>query len=409
MTMIMKRMCAVEVALLLACLGGAVQGDDWPHDRGPNGNDISAETKWSAAWPDAGPKIAWKKNVGVGYSGAAIADGRCFTMGNSDDVDRVVALDAADGKELWAHEYACKAGQRYPGTRATPTVDGDRVYTFSAFGHLHCLDAKDGSVVWSLNTVKQHGGQAGRFGLACHPLVDGNRLYIYTSGKGGLLCLNKEDGKLIWKHGPAPGTQGFGSPHLYTRNGKKKLACFSDSVLWGLDPGSGALEWSAKWEAKHSICAATPLYVGDQVFVSTAYDVGCGMFRIRRPEAELLWKNKNMMAHFSNPILHDGHIYGASGDIRKAGALVCLEWGTGDVKWSAEDAFGPLLMAGDRLLVNTVDGQLVVAKASPDAYQELARVKIGEGEFWTAPSLSDGRLYCRSHGGELICVDLRGE
>ena len=339
--------------------------------------------------------------------GVAVVGGRVFTMGNTAGQDVIYALDVATGKPAWTHVYACELAMRHEGTRPTPTVDDSHVYCYSRAGDLYCLDAENGDVRWSINTVKEHTGAVPKFGLACHPLVVGDRLYIYASGQAGLLCLDKKTGKKLWNYGPAPATKGFGSPHRARVGGRDIIACFSDSLLWGLDPASGELIWSLPWKAQHDICAASPLYVGDEVFVSTAYGVGCGKFSIEGDKTTELWRNKNMMTHFSNAILHEGHIYGASGDNRKQGSLSCIDWKEGAVLWSEESAFGPLTMAGDRLIIITWRGVLVVAQATAESYQELARARVLDGDCWTAPVLANNRIYVRNHAGILVCLDVR--
>src|SRR5688572_24394584 len=88
--------------LLLAFFAGA---DDWPRWRGPDGNGISKETGWTTAWPKEGPKQLWKASVGIGFSGVTVADGRVFTLGNSNETDTVFCFEEKSGRELWKHSY----------------------------------------------------------------------------------------------------------------------------------------------------------------------------------------------------------------------------------------------------------------------------------------------------------------
>jgi len=169
----------VSIAAGLILAGAArVPGDeasrttDWPQWRGPNRDGISTETGWLANWPPGGPKVLWKASVGTGYSSVSVSHGMLYTLGNAHGKDTVYCFDAATGKVLWQYSYPCAEGAQ-PGTRMTPTVDGECVYTFSREGHLFCFDAGSGRVRWSMNVVETLRDTSGRWGYACMPLVLG--------------------------------------------------------------------------------------------------------------------------------------------------------------------------------------------------------------------------------------------
>ncbi|MCX7827461.1 MAG: PQQ-like beta-propeller repeat protein, partial [Verrucomicrobiae bacterium] len=195
---------AIICALSLALGASAVGAGDWPRYRGAQNDGISTEKGWSVAWPAEGPKQLWTLAVGTGASSVSVSQGRLFTMGNKSDQDIVHCLDAATGRQLWQHTYPCPLDRRQfeGGPAATPTVDGNLVYTLSHQGHLFCLDAATGKVVWQKHLLKDLGGQRSRWGYACSPLVEGNMLIVDNGGRGAsTLALNKLNGSVIWKSG----------------------------------------------------------------------------------------------------------------------------------------------------------------------------------------------------------------
>ena len=201
--------------------GAAAASADWHQWLGPNRNNISAETGWSTDWGEDGPKVLWRKKVGLGFSAVSVAKGLAYTMGNDGKSDTVWCFNADTGEQVWKKSYACGKGD-HAGPRCTPTVDGDVVYTLSYYGHLYCFDAKKGKIVWSKDLGKELGLRPSKWGFASSPLVDGDRLIVSA---GMVLALNKKDGKVIWK---TPKTQaGYSSPVLMTVGGKKCLAIFS--------------------------------------------------------------------------------------------------------------------------------------------------------------------------------------
>ena len=165
----------------------------------------------------------------------------------------------------------------------------------------------------------------------------------------------------------------------------------------------------AEWKSPYRTNATTPIIVGDQIFVSTGYKIGCGLFRLQSESLELVYKNTEMRNHFNNSILLDGHLYGFDGDahLGRLVTLACIDFTTGKLTWKQRGlGCGSVLIADGKLLVLTEDGTLVLAKASPDAYVELARSAFLEGRCWTAPILSDGWVYGRNAAGKLVCVTL---
>ena len=382
---------------------------DWHQWRGPHRNGISTEKGWLSVWPEEGPKVLWKTSVGTGYSSVSVSGGRVYTMGNSEKTDTVYCLDANTGDVVWKYSYPCATESGgHPGPASTPTVDGKYVYTLSREGHLFCLDADSGKVIWSKH-VKDFGAKSPEWDFASSPLILGNMIIVDV---GMALALDKSTGNLIWKtkdYGDAWEIKnqggGYSSPFAFHLNDSQRLAVFNSSGLVILDPENGQELVLHPWKTSYNVNAATPIVSDDKVFISSGYNVGCALIQISGNKPAVIWQNKNMGNHFNSCVLWEGHLYGFD-----ESTLKCLDFQTGDVKWKKRGlGKGSLMLADDKLIIMGDKGDLVIAEASPDSFKEISRVKILEGLCWTVPVLSGGKIYCRNHEGDLVCLDVSGQ
>lgn len=401
---------AAAVVGMLIC-GWSVMSlaEDWPQWRGPNRDGISSEKGWSSAWPKDGPKQLWKISVGVGYSSVAVSNGRVYTMGNAEKKDTIYCLDANTGAEIWKYSYSCAAeGNQHPGSASTPTVDGRHVYTLSREGHLFCFDSDSGEVIWSKNLVKDFGVKPPSWWFASSPLILDEMLILDA---GMALAVDKSTGDLIWKtkdYGKAWGIEnhggGYSSPLAFQLNGSQRLAVFNSSGLLILDTENGQELLLHPWKTSYNVNAAIPIVSGDKVFISSGYNVGCALIQVSGNEPSIIWQSKDMRNQFNSCVLWEGHLYGFDEKQVK-----CLDWETGDVKWSQKGlGKGSLMLADGKLIIMSDNGKLVIAEALPDGFDELASAKILSGLCWTVPVLSGGKIYCRNHEGDLVCVDVSG-
>ena len=383
----------------------AAAGNDWPNWRGPDRSGISAESGWKTKWPDKGPKRLWRASVGKGFSSFAVAGGRAYTMGNADGKDTVFCFDAKTGEVLWKYSYACEAGSEHYGTRATPTVDGNYVYTHSRQGHLYCLTADTGKKVWSRQLREEYGVQLGKWALACSPVIVGDKLILDA---GMVLAFNKKTGKLIWKSKKVKA--GYATPSVFKQGAAGRLACFNAAGLAILDLKTGKTLMTYPWKTAYDVNAATPIVSGGKVFISSGYRVGCALIDISGEGPKVLWRNKNMSNHCNSCVLYKGYIYGFNGNVGGRGRLTCLDPKTGKVKWSERGmGTGSVMIADGKLIVMGERGDLVVAEASPAKFKALARAaKVLGGICWTTPVLSNGRIYCRNSRGDVVCLDVAG-
>jgi outer membrane protein assembly factor BamB len=399
------------LALCLALtLAPALCAADWPQWRGPDRSGTSSETGWLDGWAEGKePRVAWRAEVGRGHSAVSVANGKAYTMGWDGERDTVSCFDAKTGKELWKDSYAAPGILQWPGPRATPVVHGGTVYTLSLDGQLRAYDADSGKVKWKVELPKSFNPDVD-YGFAWSPLVVGE-LLILPVGKGGA-AVKVADGSFAWGNDGVHGA--CASPVPYSLGGKPGVAIITtnpgrDSVaLVGLDPKTGKQqwrlpEWPEKWGA-----ACSDLVVRDgKVFVATGEQhKQCARFTIQNDGTlKQDWASKSLPCYTCCPVLVDGHLYGVS----PPGFLKCIDWATGKEKWGERGFgdFGSLIAADGKLIVQAgTGGKLAVLKATPDGYEELRSAKVfkGKAETFTPPSLANGRIYCRSYAGEVVCL-----
>jgi len=394
----------VALAALLT-IGTSAFGADWPCYRGPDHNGISKETDWNSDWGDAGPKVLWKRSVGIGFSSTAVADGRAYTMGNSGketNTDTVFCFDAQTGQEVWKHTYSCPLEPKYyeGGTLSTPTVDAGKVYTLSKMGDLFCLDAKTGKVVWHKQLNKDLGFELPTWHLSSSALMAGDMLLLNIGTAG--LAMNKNTGAVIWHNGK--GKCGYATPVPYEMDGQQGLLLFGEVTVFAVRPADGRQLWQFPWKTQYEVNAPDPVPFGNRIFISSGYKRGCGLLEVTGGKAEKLWENKVMSMQINCPILRDGYAYGFDENVFK-----CLKLQDGAEQWQDESlGKGSLMMSADgRLIIMSEKGELVVATADPQKLNVAARVQIlPPGKCWTTPVLANGRIYARNAAGDLACVDV---
>ena len=403
---------ALAGALALSSFSGTMTlGADWPCFRGPNHDGISTE---SITWPKGGPNEIWRINVGIGHSAVSVVGNRAYTMGNANDTDTVFALDVATGKTVWKHSYPCneKVGIKdYDGPFATPTVADGVVYTLSRKGDLFALNAKDGKVIWSRNIVQEDGVKPPGFGgLAGSPLVLGDKLIV--SGSPGGMALDRKTGKTLWKSGTGAG--GHATPVPFQLGQKTLLAIHSPRALTIVDAADGKELWSTPRRQPIGVNAPDPVVEGSKVFVTAGRGFGGALFDVSG-DANPLWEQEGLSSHWHTSVLLKGFLYGPDGNNsegagRSPTSLRCVDWKTGQIKWSEPKlAFNGLISVGGKLLVLTETGDLVLAEASPDGYKELGLAHVIEGRVFTAPVFAEGKLYARNTKGDVVAVDLRSK
>jgi len=398
------------------------QAEDWPRWRGPRGDGTWQGPAIPEQWPAAGLKQIWRQPIGGGYAGVTVAKGQVLVMDRqpssaqppSPEVERVLAFDAATGQPLWHHEYPVRYGDLDYGTgpRAAPTVHDGCVYTLGAMGHVHCLDAANGKLLWSKDFVADYGAELPEWGLAASPFIWRDLVILHGGIRpnGCFVAFDRKSGEEKWRAGADPA--GYATPILIERGGTEQLVCWTPANILSLNPGTGEILWSVPYPVTYGVSIAMPVYADDLVFVAGYWE---GSKAIRLGEtprgAELAWEeNRFLRGLMSQPLTRDGHVY----LLDKQYGLTCFELATGTKRWDDGNQLTPrgrnpqatLVWLGDnnRIIALNAEGELVLARLSPERYVETSRTKI-IGPTWAHPAYAGDCVYARDDQ-ELVCVSL---
>lgn len=413
-----KRLC-IASALVLSLSSFALA--DWPGFRGADNQGVAQIATVPDKLAPADLKELWRVPLGASFGQFAVAGKDVLVFVERGEDEFVTKLDPDTGKELWATrlDKSIKEGNGN-GPRSTPAIDAGRVYVYGTNRKLACLDLAAGNIVWQHDVVAESDGNPkaglGPWGSAASPVIVGDLVIVVGGGKGhGIVAFDKTTGKLAWA--ATDDTLTHATPTVATIAGQKQVICFMTSGLVSVDPASGKVLWRFAHPFKTST-ASSPVVGGkdgDIVYCSAAYQVGAAACRVSKDgdtwKATKLWATPGKsLSHWSTPVYFDGYVYGLFGHADKNGPLACVDIETGNVKWSQAGfgSQGGITRLGDKLLVHTPKGELVLVAAAPAAFKELGRVPEFKGQNWTAPAVSDGRIYARSCT-EGACFELVGK
>jgi outer membrane protein assembly factor BamB len=402
------------LALLVMTLAAAVPAIamDWPQFLGPDRNGTYTGSPLLETWGPSGPKVVWRKQVGQAFAGPAVVQNRVLLFHRVGNEEVLESLDAKTGASIWRYAYPTNYRDDFgfdEGPRAVPVVADGIVYTFGAQGQLHAVDLAKGTRVWSEDTMKRFNVPKAYFGAGGSPLVEGGRVIANIGGdKAGVVAFDAKTGKVVWA--ATDDDASYSSGMAATIAGRRSAIFLTRDNLIGLDPATGAIQFQRRWRARiaASVNAATPLVVGDSIFVSAQYGPGAGVLRVNGSTLTDVWTSDEALSnHYATSVYYDGYLYGYHGRQEFGPSLRAVEFKTGAVKWS-QDQFraGSITLAGDKLLVMREGGEMILAPASPQAFKPLARAQVLPGVVRPLPALADGFVYVRNEN-TLVCLDLR--
>jgi outer membrane protein assembly factor BamB len=384
---------------------GVGVADDWPQWRGPDRTDVSKETGLLRAWPREGPKLRWTfKNCGIGFSGPAVVGGTLYIMGARGGVEQLLAIDVAEGKELWSLDVGGVFEiERGNGPRSTPTVADGRVYALGAKGNLVCADAADGRLIWKAS-MSDLGGTPPQWGYCESVLVDAGRVICTPGGpKGALAALDAATGKLVWQAREFTDPAQYASPIVFAWAGVRQYVQLTMKSLVGVQASDGKLLWRSDWPGETAVIP-TPVYRDGHVYITSGYGVGSKLVRLGTDHGVSdVYVNKVMKNQHGGVILIGDHLYGYS----DGAGWTCQDFKTGEAVWNEREKLGKgaIAYADERLYCLSQDeGIVALVEASTQGWKEHGRFQLPYDSklrqpkwlVWTHPVISGGRLYLRN-------------
>jgi len=405
------------IALLVTVSVAYAFAADWPGYLGPKRDGTSAEKGLLRTWPKEGPKVLWTVPVGIGYGGPAVVGGKVYLLDRDDTAgDKLRCLDLATGKELWSFAYDAPGKFDHPGSRTSPTVDGNNVYMFGPLGDLYCISTTTHKPVWNKNVWKESGGgQLPRWALTQNPLIYRNLVIVASqTSQSSVVAYDKLTGDLKWKSPVLSGGAGYVSPSLVKVGGDDHLVMImaargfgrtaSGGSVNGLDPLSGTVLWTyGNWQCGIPVPHAVDAGDG-RVLITGGYSAGAAMIKVQKTadgtySVAELFKNVNFGAHTQPPIVYKDHFYAQYTINERSDGLVCMTM-DGQIKWKTGDE--PSFNKGGAVLADglllSVDGNktLYLVEPDPSGFKPLASAELLEaGENWAPIALADGKLLIR--------------
>ncbi|MGD9646442.1 MAG: PQQ-binding-like beta-propeller repeat protein [Pirellulales bacterium] len=416
-------MTARSVLVALVALFGLVLplgAADWPQWRGPERTGISPEKGLLTEWPAEGPKLVWHvKDLGDGYSTPAVVGDRLYVIANAGiDNEYVRALSSADGSTVWTTtigKVGANRGPQYPGSRSTPTVDGELVYALGSDGDLACLGASDGQIRWKKNLRSDFGGVPGAWAYSESPLVDGDKLIVCPGGATAtVVALDKQSGDVIWKSAlPEADEAAYASAIVADFGGVKQYVQFLQKGLVGVEAATGQLLWRYTKTAEGSPANIPTPIAGDNSVYSGATRSGGGLVRLEANGSTLepheVYFAKTLPTSIGGAVKIGDYLYGSN-----SGGMLCVEFATGELKWQDRSiAPGAVCYADGLIYLHGENGDVALVEATPDGYHEHGRFtppdlpERDKGKAWTYPVVANGRLYIRDVGA-VWCFDVSG-
>ena len=372
---------------------------DYPQFLGPDRNGSVAAVALATDWTRSPPKQIWRRRVGPGWSGFAVAAGLAITQEQRGGREMVVAYHLGDGSPRWSHGDDARyettvAGE---GPRATPTIDRGRVFTLGSTGILNALDLDTGRRLWRRDIGADNDSPMPDWGRSASPLVVDDLVIVSVGNPNGraLAAYHRDSGEPVWHAGSDAAS--YSSPQLATLAGVRQIVTMHHTMVLGHDPSTGRVLWEHAWPRVQPSVAQPLVVPGDRVLFSAGYGIGSRLLHVA-PEgtgglrASLVRESTRLKAKLTNLVIHDGFVYGLDD-----GVLVCLDPATGERRWkSGRYGHGQVILTGGLLVVQTEEGEVVLVEPRPEEHRELTRMSVFARKTWNPPALAGRFLFLRN-------------
>lgn len=388
-----------------------ISSQDIAQWRGNNRDGIYNETGLLKKWPDAGPNLLWHfDDLGDGHSSAAVTSTTVYTAGMIGDKGFVYAFDH-NGKLLWKTEYGTEWTQNWNGVRSTPLVYRNKVYIYSSYGKLNCLDSKTGKILWTIDTFKDYDGQNIMWGVTENLLFDGDKIFCTPGGvDANVIAVNSETGQLIWKCKGLRTKSAYNSPCLITLQNRKIVVTMTENNILGIDAANGKVLWSVGHTNMYSVHANTPIFRNGSLYCMSGYGKGGIMLKLTDDGSGVseVWRDSLLENRIGGFVVLNNHIIGPS-DKRKK--LECIDWATGKEIYSLKTMSpGNIIYADGLLYCYSEAGSVALIEPQSNQFNIISTFKVpfGANQHWAHLVINNKRLYVR-HGTSLMVYDIGGK
>ena len=382
------------IGVLVVC-PALLLAQEWNQWRGPSRSGVTSAFKAPASWPER-PRQVWKIKAGEGHSSPIVAADRAYLFSRIAEQEVVTAYEVATGKEIWRQRYDAPyqmnpaANSHGKGPKSTPVLDRGRLFTFGIGGILSAWNADSGKLLWRSDFKKDFPATSPDYGVAMSPIVTSGKLIVHAGGpgNGALLALDPLSGKQIWSwKGDAPA---YASPVVATIDGIQQVITQSQKHVVGVSLADGSPLWQIPFTTDYDQNSVTPVVLRDLVIFS---GLGKPLFAYRvvrkggQWSATVAWQNEQLPMYMSSPVASVDQLYGLTQ--RSRGQFFCVDATTGKTIWTSKGREGEnaaLTLAGDVFLITTTEGELVVMRANPKAFEIVKRYTVAESAIWAHPA-----------------------
>ncbi len=406
------------IATQSAIMAQGIEGCEWPQFHGPRRDNLSSDTGLLKRWPEGGPELVWKaEGIGHGFSSVAITGGMIYTAGNIEGYTVITALDMS-GNILWQTKSGPAFTKAYPGSRATPTIVGDKLYHLNGNGNIVCLKAKTGEKIWALNILEKFQGRNIQWALSESLLVDGQNVICCPGGEEvSMVALDRDTGETVWTCTGVGDKPGYVAPISVDYKGLRQIITVMYGSAIGVAADTGNLLWKYDHPIKYGSNISTPVYYDGRIITFRTFGVGANMLKLNVKDqtctVEEVWHTGELDNEHGGVVLVDGYLYGHADGNHKWRHWACLELKTGKTMYSVEGiptkATGTQTYADGMLYLMSDGGTVALMPPDPEGFSVVSQFqlpKVNKEPFWAHPVVCGGILYLR-HVDFLYAYDVR--